>query len=122
MPAHNGETVSIRFRHTTGDIGPFSFSPSATILSLKERVCQEWPNCSAQVPDTEVPKSPASLKLIFNGKFLEDNKVLSEFETILAEQSVTTFHLVIRPAGASKPGAKSAETEAMGKRCGCAIQ
>lgn len=113
-----GSEIQIRFRHTSGDVGPFAFPPSSTVLSLKERVIQEWqsgePSCCtvmhvptglrnfthAAAPDKsthsfvklisgnrklaagtqidgETPRNTASLKLIFNGKFLEDNKSLN---------------------------------------------
>jgi hypothetical protein len=33
----------VRFRHAHGDVGPFSFSPLATVEAMKARVKEEWP-------------------------------------------------------------------------------
>lgn len=113
MPTADGQ-VEIRFRHISGDVGPFHFPTSATILNLKERVCQEWQQSTELVVaaimlevllsclnsllnltngqvcgtcwgvciadgtqiDGDTVKTPSHLKLIFNGKFLEDGKEL----------------------------------------------
>ncbi len=39
----DSEAVQVRFRHTAGDLGPFQFSESASVQSLKDRVFAEWP-------------------------------------------------------------------------------
>ena len=35
--------VKIRFRHSSGDMGPFFFAPGCKVKDLKERLYQEWP-------------------------------------------------------------------------------
>jgi hypothetical protein len=42
------DELQIRFRHTLGDIGPFSFEDNSTVQSVKELVFSKWPtglNC-----------------------------------------------------------------------------
>uniref|UniRef100_A0A7S1X7T6 Ubiquitin-like domain-containing protein n=1 Tax=Tetraselmis chuii TaxID=63592 RepID=A0A7S1X7T6_9CHLO len=120
MAAADGH-VEIRFRHISGDVGPFRFPSSATILNLKERVCQEWQQSGTQI-DGDTVKTPAHLKLIFNGKFLDDGKELKEFMGMMGDQPITTFHLVVRPAGSSKSAAKVLESDNSPKHCGCVTQ
>jgi len=116
-----GESIQIRFRHTSGDVGPFGFPPSSTILNLKERVCKEWEEAGTQI-DGETIKSPSAVKLIFNGKFLEDNKSLAELKSSMGDQAMTTFHLVVRPGGSAKPAAKVVDQDSTPKNCGCVMQ
>lgn len=35
--------IYVRCRHALGDIGPCSFSTTASIASVKERLLTEWP-------------------------------------------------------------------------------
>mmetsp|Transcript_47765 Transcript_47765/g.121875 ORF Transcript_47765/g.121875 Transcript_47765/m.121875 type:complete len:121 (-) Transcript_47765:352-714(-) len=120
MPTADGQ-VEIRFRHISGDVGPFHFPTSATILNLKERVCQEWQQNGTQI-DGDTVKTPSHLKLIFNGKFLEDGKELKDLLGMMGDQPITTFHLVVRPAGSTKLAAKASETDNTPKNCGCTVQ
>ena len=36
-------SYQIRFRHTQGDIGPFSFGLGASVDDLKQKLLAEWP-------------------------------------------------------------------------------
>ncbi len=36
-------TLSLRFRHTQGDVGPFKFGSDTSVLGVKERLVTEWP-------------------------------------------------------------------------------
>mmetsp|Transcript_13324 Transcript_13324/g.37669 ORF Transcript_13324/g.37669 Transcript_13324/m.37669 type:complete len:121 (-) Transcript_13324:391-753(-) len=113
--------IQIRFRHISGDVGPFPFPGTATILNLKERVCQEW-QTAGKAPEGETAKTPASVKLIFNGKFLDDTGVLNDLKAMMGDQQIVTFHLVVRPEGSTKQNGKSAERETSPKACGCVVQ
>lgn len=39
----DAEEVSVRFRHTLGDIGPFQLATSSSVQSVKDIVFQGWP-------------------------------------------------------------------------------
>ena len=36
-------TLSLRFRHTQGDVGPLKFGSDTSVLGVKERLVTEWP-------------------------------------------------------------------------------
>lgn len=38
-----GMTAQIRFRHTYGDVGPFTFDANTPVAALKQRLLDEWP-------------------------------------------------------------------------------
>lgn len=43
------EGVDVRFRHTQGDVGPFKFTGSTDVQSLKDKLLIEWPKGVARV-------------------------------------------------------------------------
>ena len=43
MDGLGGGGYNIRFRHATGDFGPYTFPKSCTVLTLKEKLLEEWP-------------------------------------------------------------------------------
>ena len=94
-------SVQIRFRHSNGDVGPFTFQDSATVESVKEKLFAEWPKgsnsqctgndtllvCSRQALilsfflaegslAQESPTQAADIKLILSGKWCEGSKFL----------------------------------------------
>ena len=91
------DTVQLRFRHTSGDVGPYSFPLGHTILQVKEGVFSQWPRgvgqllggchimrsadltapSSAEGPlSKENPSSAADLRILCAGKFLDNAKIL----------------------------------------------
>ncbi|KAK9815908.1 hypothetical protein WJX72_011760 [[Myrmecia] bisecta] len=111
--------ILIRFRHTQGDVGPFSFPASATVHGLKERLLAEWP---AEGPlSSERPNAAADLKLILGGKFLDVNTVLADLRAAMGDpqaDTVVTIHIVVRPQTAAKATVKSEEAS---KQACCSI-
>ncbi|KXZ52147.1 hypothetical protein GPECTOR_10g776 [Gonium pectorale] len=37
------EPIAVRFRHTAGDLGPFTFTEETSVQALKDKVFAEWP-------------------------------------------------------------------------------
>ena len=38
----DAEGYNIRFRHVCGDFGPFLFPKASTVMTLKEKLLEEW--------------------------------------------------------------------------------
>lgn len=89
------DLIEIKFRLADGtDIGPTKYTPSTTVLSLKEKILSQWPQ------DKENgPRTVQDVKLIHAGKILENNRTLAECRVPVGELpgSVITMHVVLRP-------------------------
>lgn len=77
--------VKIRFRHSSGDMGPFFFAPGCKVKDLKERLYQEWPTGEGDAGDTVCltkwctdgsfgapPKCADEVAVILGGRFLDE--------------------------------------------------
>jgi hypothetical protein len=118
-----GSIVRVRLRTQVGDLGPVEVATTDSVGNLKERLLSSWPQLTAGKSELEAPSSVACIKLILNGKFLDNDEVLSDLQKTLtdpAEHSVVTMHAVIRPQAALKAPAKSKDKEAA-KGCSCVI-
>mmetsp|Transcript_25017 Transcript_25017/g.40153 ORF Transcript_25017/g.40153 Transcript_25017/m.40153 type:complete len:116 (+) Transcript_25017:276-623(+) len=109
--------ANLRFRMPEGvDIGPIKFSVSTTVQAVKEMVIAEWPKDFPR----PAPADTAEVRLILNGKVLENGKTLMECRTPTG--MLVTCHLLIRPKPEpSKPGAES-KTDGTPSGCGCSVQ
>ncbi|KAL1210103.1 Membrane-anchored ubiquitin-fold protein 4 [Cardamine amara subsp. amara] len=112
-----GDLVELKFRLFDGsDIGPFQYPPTATVSVLKERIVSEWPN-----DKTVVPNSASEIKLINNGRVLENAKTVEQCKTPFDDDvdSVITMHVVVQPSGSKeKPERRTRQQEAP-TNCGC---
>mmetsp|Transcript_943 Transcript_943/g.1451 ORF Transcript_943/g.1451 Transcript_943/m.1451 type:complete len:122 (-) Transcript_943:1554-1919(-) len=115
--------LSVRFRSTHGDVGPFSFSEEALVSALKERLLQEWPKDGPLAK--EPPTDASSLKLILSGKFVESNKPLKEYKKDMGEikaDTVVTMHVVVRQSTAPVKQSSSAPADKPeAAKSGCCI-
>ncbi|KAL3653859.1 Membrane-anchored ubiquitin-fold protein 4 [Castilleja foliolosa] len=88
------ELVELKFRLYDGsDVGPFRYSPAATVAMLKERVVAEWPK------DKKIaPKVANDVKLISAGKVLDNNKTVGQCKMPFGElpNGVITMHAVVQ--------------------------
>ena len=109
MDGLGGGGYNIRFRHATGDFGPYTFPKSCTVLTLKEKLLEEWPkeplqgrpknnnnnNAVAGTTTTTttttkqhqesksqhpIPRDPSELRIIFAGRMLEERKLVKELQ------------------------------------------
>lgn len=37
------KSYKLRFRHLSGDVGPFTFQESGTVLAMKTQIWEDWP-------------------------------------------------------------------------------
>ncbi|KAK6135084.1 hypothetical protein DH2020_031147 [Rehmannia glutinosa] len=90
------DLVELKFRLYDGsDIGPFRYSPAATVAMLKERVVAEWPK------DKRIaPKVANDVKLICAGRIVDNNKTVSQCKMPLGElpNGLITMHAVVQPS------------------------
>ncbi|KAM7277697.1 hypothetical protein ACFE04_004831 [Oxalis oulophora] len=113
------DLIELKFRLYDGsDIGPFRYSPTATVAMLKERIVAEWPK------DKKIaPKVANDIKLINAGKILENIKTVGECKTPFGElpKGVITMHVVVQPTIA-KPKTEKKVIETPTKTgCSCTI-
>ncbi|CAK9171996.1 unnamed protein product [Ilex paraguariensis] len=90
------DLVELKFRLYDGsDIGPFRYSPAATVAMLKERIVAEWPK-----DKKIVPKAANDVKLISAGKILENNKTVGQCKTPFGDlpKGIITMHAVVQPS------------------------
>jgi len=88
------DLVELKFRLYDGsDVGPFQYSPTATVSMLKERIVSEWPK-----DKKIVPKSASDIKLINAGKILENGKTVAQCKAPFDDlpKSVITMHVVVQ--------------------------
>ncbi|RAL47011.1 hypothetical protein DM860_017052 [Cuscuta australis] len=115
------DKVDIKFRLVDGsDIGPHQYDSTSTVETLKNKILESWPK------DKENgPKDIKGLKLIINGKILENNKKVSEFLIMppgVAEKGVITMHAVVQNpvVDKSKDRKKDGNTP-IKSSCSCSI-
>eukprot|EP00798_Chlamydomonas_sp_ICE-L_P023566 gene23566-9090_t len=104
--------VQLRFRHSNGDIGPFTFSESALVESVKETLLAAWPKDGPLAQ--EVPQQTGDIKLILSGKWCEGVKHLSDYRREMGEikpDSVVTMLVVIRPSQPAVSGSQGSQGE-----------
>ncbi|KAL1830951.1 membrane-anchored ubiquitin-fold protein 3 isoform X3 [Daucus carota subsp. sativus] len=110
------ELIQLKFRIYDGtDIGPFRYSPSSTVATLKDRVVSDWPK------DKKIaPKVANDVKLISSGKILENSKTVSQCKMSFGELGLITMHAVVQPSLAKVKTEKKID-EAPQKNCACTI-
>ncbi|KAK9800228.1 hypothetical protein WJX73_001307 [Symbiochloris irregularis] len=116
------EGVDVRFRHTQGDVGPFKFTGSTNVQSLKDKLLSEWPKDGPL--QAETPSSAADIRLILSGKFLESNVSVDDLQRMMGEMdpdTIITLHTIVRPFTPSKAYGKGSEKDVK-PGCGCSIQ
>lgn len=115
------EDLQIRFRHTSGDVGPFVYSDATTVQQLKEKLLADWPKEGPL--SNESPASPGDLKLILSGKYVDNHRTLRDYRKDMGDPqpgSVVTMHIVIRPASNGKANGPASENDAP-KGCACVV-
>jgi hypothetical protein len=118
------DSISLRFRHTLGDIGPFQVEPASSIASVKEELFTRWPTEGPL--SKENPTSAADLRLLCSGQFLDNAKTLKDYHKLMGSPealAVVTMHVLVRPPQLGK-AAEKAEAEAAKPAksgCGCII-
>jgi hypothetical protein len=117
--------LSIKFRHILGDVGPFTFSDSASIQSVKETIFTRWPSDGPLAKES--PSGPADLRILCSGQFLDNNKTLKDYRKQMGSSealAVIIMHVLVRPAQAGKAAGDKADTEGVKQPksgCGCTI-
>ncbi|CAN7102087.1 membrane-anchored ubiquitin-fold protein 4 [Brassica rapa] len=115
------DLVELKFRLYDGsDVGPFQYSPTATVAMLKERLVSEWPK-----DKKIVPKAASDIKLINAGKILENGKTVAQCKAPFDDlpKSVITMHVVVQLSPTkARPEKKIEEEEAQQRSlCSCTI-
>ena len=145
MATEATEGYNIRFRHVSGDFGPYLFPKTCTVLSLKEKVMEEWPKVvgtQASVagttgsgaadagpspsPSQPAPKSAAELRIIFGGRMLDNQKLVKELQHSMGNPQgpgkMVTMHVVVRqPAEDKGPASGNRRRKGQGSSC-CVVQ
>ncbi|XP_030515790.1 membrane-anchored ubiquitin-fold protein 4 [Rhodamnia argentea] len=113
------DLVELKFRLYDGsDIGPFQYSPTSTVATLKERIVAEWPK------DKKIaPKSATDIKLINAGKILENNKTVGQCRVPFGElpKAVITMHVVVQPSLTKAKTEKKVDEVPRKHICSCTI-
>ncbi|KAF3499341.1 hypothetical protein F2Q69_00039578 [Brassica cretica] len=115
------DLVELKFRLYDGsDVGPFHYSPTATVSMLKERILSEWPK-----DKKIVPRTANDIKLINAGKILENGKTVAQCKAPFDDlpKSVITMHVVVQPSPTKARSDKKFEEEEAPQRsfCSCTI-
>lgn len=87
MTAAAEDSISLRFRHTLGDIGPFQVEPSSSIQSVKEELFSRWPTGACRACCSTCPTTAA----VQRGRF-------GMMEPACTSQPHLTGHRVDQPA------------------------
>lgn len=118
-----GDTIQVRFRSTSGDVGPFSFNETQLIQALKEKLFQEWPKEGLLAK--EPPSSANDIKLILSGKYVDATKPLKEYKKDMGElkpDTLVTMHIVVRPAAIpAKQQGSGAKQDKEPPKAGCCV-
>jgi len=85
--------------------------PTDTVASLKEAALRSWPSGLD-------PVLASQIRIIYQGRFLEDNKALKEVK--VAEGEVTAMHLIIKSVTAVADAAPSGSDDKAPK-CSCVV-
>jgi len=100
----DAEGYNIRFRHVCGDFGPFLFPKASTVMTLKEKLLEEW--AKVELSGSAVaPKCAAELRIIFGGHMLENQKLVKDLQQAMGNpqgQKVVTMHVVVRQPSEDK--------------------
>ncbi|EIE18185.1 hypothetical protein COCSUDRAFT_45596 [Coccomyxa subellipsoidea C-169] len=100
------EDIELRFRHTSGDIGPIKCAGTMSVEAVKERLLPEWPKEGPVHADQ--PTSITDLKLILGGKFLENGEILNDLRPAMGEIKVDTVVTMHDQARRRKNASKGA--------------
>lgn len=114
-------SIQLRLRHPNGDIGPFEVAESLTVSQVKETAFLQWPREGPL--SKENPTSPADLRILCAGKFLDNSKTLKEYRKEMGEPeagTVVTMHVLVRPAQAGKSAVPKEVEEEKKAKSGCA--
>lgn len=117
------DVINIRFRSTSGDVGPFPFSETVLIQALKDKLFAEWPT---EGPLAKEPPGGANdIKLILSGKYVDATKPLKEYRKDMGEvkaDTLVTMHIVLRPAAnPTKQQAAGSSQEKEPPKGGCCV-
>ncbi|KAJ3220207.1 hypothetical protein HDU67_005533 [Dinochytrium kinnereticum] len=96
------DQINLRLLLVSGKKSDILVSPADTIDAVKQKVFSAWPKDWSE----EIPESPASLRLLHRGKFLEGASTLDASSIPIGQ--TTTVHLLIKngapePATPDKP-------------------
>nr|KAJ0208857.1 hypothetical protein LSAT_V11C400222240 [Lactuca sativa] len=94
------DSLEIKFLLIDGSvIGPSSFPIATSVASLKESIISQWPEGKENAPRTI-----KDVKLISNGKVLENSKTVGECMSRFCDVpcSITTMHVGINQAPQEK--------------------
>ncbi|BDA48807.1 probable membrane-anchored ubiquitin-fold protein 4 [Coccomyxa sp. Obi] len=117
------DDIELRFRHTSGDVGPLKCAGTMSVGAVKERLLSEWPKEGPMHADQ--PSSTADIKLILGGKFLDNGEILNDLRPAMGEikaDTVVTMHVIVRLAGAGKAQGPSSKEKERQQGCYCLIQ
>ncbi|KAL6772123.1 FAP287 [Auxenochlorella protothecoides x Auxenochlorella symbiontica] len=115
------QSYDLRFRHINGDIGPIQFPLAASVSDVKLKLWQDWPTDGPV--SRERPGSPAEVKLICSGRFLDDAQTLKSLTSIVGppvKDQLVTIHVVLRPVDAEKGAVGPAPVSHSSRSC-CVI-
>ncbi|KAH0855366.1 hypothetical protein HID58_007881 [Brassica napus] len=85
-------------------VGPFHYSPTATVGMLKEIIVSEWPKVLLfnvmSLDKNIVPKAASDIKFINDGKMLENGKIVAQCKAPFDDlpKSVIKMHVVVQPS------------------------
>ena len=121
------EGYNIRFRHVAGDFGPYVFPKTSTVMTLKEKIMEEWPGMvssgSLVGANIVAPKTASELRIIFGGRMLDNQKLVKELQHSMGNpqgQKMVTMHVVVRQPSEDK-GVSSGGRKKATYRC-CVVQ
>jgi len=107
------DKVNLTLLLVSGKRHTFAFDPTDTITVVKSRVFNNWPREWAD----ETPVAVSSLKIVYQGRFLEDGTTL-EANKILRGQT-TIVHLTIKNVSQHDNDGPKSKDEA--PKCHCII-
>ena len=89
---------------------------TTTVAAVKEIVLKEWPKDFSGPTPTDV----GEVRLILNGKVLENGKTLADSRTPTG--MLVTCHLLIQPKPEPSKGGGDGKAESKTTKCACVIQ
>ncbi|XP_020586900.1 membrane-anchored ubiquitin-fold protein 3 [Phalaenopsis equestris] len=107
--------LELKFRLYDGsDIRPIRFSSTSTVAIVKARVVADWPK-----DKKIIPKSATDIKLISDGKILENHKAITQCRPSFGELAggVITMHVVVQPSLGKSKTEKKVEDLPKKPRC-----
>ena len=122
------EGYNIRFRHVAGDFGPYVFPKTSTVMTLKEKIMEEWPGMvssgSLVGANIVAPKTASELRIIFGGRMLDNQKLVKELQHSMGNpqgQKMVTMHVVVRQPSEEGGTATGGKRKGQGSSC-CVVQ